>query len=157
MFIALVVAAIGYLTYITWYIIVDARTTLGLTRTNVPGIENLLIVSGQPDIHGDSLLTPSQVHLCLRVAELADSLERAKTKKQHRIQLFASLLNEHATSKATYTWARMTLARAITLPLSHNDSVNATMLHIMEPRMRVVKRVYAKHLDTLILASSINK
>ena len=157
MFIVLIIAAICYLTYVTWYIIVDARTTLGLTRANVPGIENLLVVSGRPDTHGDSLLTPAQVHLCLRVAELADSLERTKAKKQRRVQMFASLLNEHVTSKATYTWARATLERAISKPLNHSDSVNATMLHIMRPRLTVVKRVYAKHLDTLILASSINK
>lgn len=130
----------------------NARTALGFTRTNVPGIENLLAVGGVADIQGDSILTPAQIHLGLRVAMLADSLAKGNVKSQQRLQGFATLLNQHATSRATYVWTKASLSRAITMPLTHRDSINARMLHIMQPQVEVLQRVYKQHLDTLITA-----
>lgn len=150
----LIACSICYLTIVTWSIIVDARTALGLTRTNVPGIESLLAVGGKAEVPSDSLLSSAQVHLCLRIADLADSLEQSKVKKQYRLQAFARILNDHATSRATYVWMRSALVAALVDPKTHSDSLNAHAIHIMKPHLGVVKRVYRAHLDTLIMTAS---
>ncbi|MCO6467151.1 MAG: hypothetical protein J5I53_11115 [Bradyrhizobiaceae bacterium] len=151
LFLVLVLASATYLTVLCWSIVVDARTSLGLTRANVPGIDNLLAVTDTTDIPRDGLLRPYDVHLCIRVAELADSLETAKAKQHHRISAFATLLNTHATSRHSYIWARGQLQRAIMGPSTHTDSVNARLVEIMEPRIATLRTVYRNHLDTLII------
>lgn len=149
----LVVVALAYLAVVTWFIVSDARASLGYTRTHVPGIDNLLTVTGSVSIPPDGMLRPSHVEFCLRIAEMANEMNAAGMSEHSRITKFAHLLNSYALSRATYVWARTRLQRAIVNPTTHTDSVNARLIHIMHPRMELVKQVYHNHLDTLLLGT----
>jgi hypothetical protein len=150
-FAAAVVVCLAYLGERIVNVVLQARTALGLTRIEGPGIDNLLAIQGNYTPPADGLLRPAQVHVAVRVAELADTLELINARPGQRRSRLAGLLNQHGVGKAQYLWARTTLLTAITHPRTHADSVNANLVHIMQPRMDNLRRILQQSLDQELL------
>jgi hypothetical protein len=90
--------------------------------------------------------------VALRIAEAVDSLTAASTKKDSMQTVLADIMNEHMASRASYSWARTQIIRALSRrPVSHRDSVHVDMLRMVRPRFEKVRRVYRDTLDRSLL------
>ncbi len=150
-FLVLFLAAFAYVTERSWVVFSDARAALGLTRTEGPGINNLLVVHGKYIPPADSQLRPSHVHVAIRVAELADTLEKQAARPSRRRARFATLLNHHAMGLEEYRWTRRALLQALESPQTTADSITRTRFRVMEPRLRSVQRILRDSLDAELL------
>ncbi len=140
-----------YLGIITWIVVSDARAALGLTRVVGPDIESMLVNHGTYIPPGDSLVRPTQLHLVLRIAELADSLEDQNVPTLQRRNRFASVLNSHSFGRSEYRWVRNALVRAISKPQTTADSGNVRLVEPLRDRALHMSQVFQDSLDHEIL------
>jgi len=151
-FALLVVAALVFLVVVTTNFLNEAQMSLGRTPMSGSDLDAMLVNRQQFTPPPDGRLRIAQVHVCLRIAELIDSLDRKKENQTRRRSAIAAVMNTHMQSRASYTWSRNHLATALfDEPMTMADSANIRLIRMMRPRLSAVRRVFNDSLDKEIL------
>lgn len=152
-FLTVVVLALAFLALTFRVFMLEANTSLGLSRVSGKGLQGLVVNVQSYLPPDDSILRPSQLSMLLQVIYELDSLADDNASDNDKRLAFARILNQHTTSLSEYRWIRKTAMQYVGNSRqrrdynSRADSVNEQRMRMFTPRIEKHRRFYRDTVD----------